>query len=95
MQMQYWLTTFVRAAVLSVSLGLPLAGVASAQTADRPNTDANRAQETRQETRPDRPFDWGWLGLIGLTGLLGLLPRKERATRHARADTAGHPVARP
>jgi hypothetical protein len=93
--MQYWLTTFVRAAVLSVSLGLPLAGVASAQTADRPNTDANRAQETRQETRPDRPFDWGWLGLIGLTGLLGLLPRGNRKTDYVMTDGGGRRVSTP
>ena len=92
--MQKSLTTFARAAVLGVSLALPLAGVASAQ-GDRPNTDTARPQETRQETRTDRPFDWGWLGLLGLTGLLGLLPKKQRATHQMRTDTAGHAVSRP
>jgi hypothetical protein len=83
-----------RAALLSLSLTLvPFASLASAQARnpDRGTADAARVEDTRAE----RPSNWGWLGLLGLTGLLGLLPRGDRVRHRVLADSGSHISARP
>jgi hypothetical protein len=80
-----------RAAILSLSLAVvPFAGLASAQT-----NNANRDTARAQDTRAERPFDWGWLGLLGLAGLLGLLPRGGPERHRVTVDAAGRTSARP
>lgn len=69
----------VKAAVIVLSLGLPL----SAAVAQAPATPADtRPLTTHVDDDHDR--DWGWLGLLGLAGLLGLMKRRDTQAVHVR-----------
>ena len=92
------LVSFAGSAALAACLAAaPLAGTASAQGGDAGRGDTGAP--TSQQTRTERPFDWGWVGLLGLTGLLGLLPRRrverEVHVRRDRTDSAGRPLGTP
>ena len=93
------------AAILACSLAtLPLSLPASAQesspssngsastapdnAAASGNADNMQSQGT-DNTRDDRGFDWGWLGLIGLAGLAGLARKKEEPVRYRDPSTTG------
>jgi hypothetical protein len=82
------LSKVVGATVLAGSLAfLPLTYSASAQ--DRTNTSADtsaRQDVSNTDTRGDRDFDWGWLGLIGLAGLAGLAKKREEPVRYRESN---------
>jgi hypothetical protein len=40
------------------------------------------------DTRGDRDFDWGWLGLIGLAGLAGLMRKNDDRSTVTYRDPA-------
>ena len=91
------------AAILACSLAtLPLSLPASAQesspsssastapdNAAASGTAGNMQSQGTDNTRDDRGFDWGWLGLIGLAGLAGLARKKEEPTRYRDPSTVG------
>lgn len=96
------LSKMLGASLLTVSLAtLPAVMPASAQTNSSPNrtdtttTDTNRSQGVDYNTRGDRDFDWGWLGLLGLAGLAGLArPKREDNVRYREPDEVSRPGAR-
>ena len=77
----------LRVAVLSLGLVVGAGGVAFAQSGSGGSGDTGGSRTT--DTRTDRGFDWGWLGLIGLAGLIPLLTR-----RNGHADAYGHATGR-
>lgn len=84
-------TASVGAAVLTLSMAMPLISPAKAQVTDTPRTDTTETvpRTTTYERRND--FDWGWLGLIGLLGLAGLSGRKRdnEPTRYRDPNAPG------
>ncbi|MBH8572506.1 WGxxGxxG-CTERM domain-containing protein [Nostocaceae cyanobacterium CENA369] len=81
-------TASVGAAVLALSMSMPLTLPAKAQVTTSPGT--NTVPRTTTYDRRDN-FDWGWLGLIGLLGLAGLSGRKrdDEPTRYRDPNTPG------
>jgi len=82
-----------QAVIVSVSLIMPFAGSAFAQPSNPERTNSDTARV--HDVRPERTFDWGWLGLLGLAGLLGMVPRRDREIHHSAVDVSGRPIARP
>ncbi|MFN6566099.1 hypothetical protein A6770_01365 [Nostoc minutum NIES-26] len=81
-------TASVGAAVLTLSMAMPLTLPAKAQVTNPSRTDT--VPRTTTYDRRDN-FDWGWLGLIGLLGLAGLSGRKrnDEPTRYRDPNAPG------
>ncbi|NMG07333.1 WGxxGxxG family protein [Brasilonema sp. UFV-L1] len=84
-------TKVIGTSVIALSMALPFATPASAQTTTDPG--ATTAPGTTTDTRAygDNDFDWGWLGLLGLLGLAGLAGRgrREEPNRYRDPNTVG------
>jgi MYXO-CTERM domain-containing protein len=68
---------------------LPAVLPASAQTADTDRTTTTNPDGRVYNTRDDRDFDWGWLGLLGLLGLAGLAKKREEPVRYRDPNEVG------
>ena len=77
----------LRVGMLSLGLVVGSAAVAGAQSGPGGGADAGSGRTT--DTRADRGFDRGLLGLLGLAGLIPLFTR-----RNGRADAYGHTAGR-
>jgi hypothetical protein len=69
-----------RLAAVSLALAAGSAGVVAAQegggtTGGGTTGGGATNRTTTSDTRTDRGFDWGWLGLLGLAGLIPLFTR--------------------
>ena len=86
-----------RLAALTLAIAAGSAELASAQpggtdgagSTGSVTTGRTTGSGTTQDTRSDRGFDYGWLGLIGLAGLIPLFLRRN-GNGHANHYDAGN-----
>lgn len=86
------LSKFVGAGVISMSLAMGTFAMPSyAQTGTGTDiTPGTNPVVVDTNTRGDRDFDWGWLGLLGLLGLAGLAKKSHsEPTRYREPGEVG------
>ena len=83
-----------RVAVLTLAIAAGSAGLASAQqggvgTTGGASNGGTSTTGNAADTRNDRGFDYGWLGLIGLAGLIPLFMRRNGHANHRNSANHG------
>ena len=87
-----YLAQIIGSGVLAASLAVLPSIPAQAQNNTVPDTNNNAPVQDQGQTRGERNFSWGWLGLLGLAGLAGLNRRPEEAVDYKEPDQINSPV---
>lgn len=81
-----YIPQIIGSGVLAASLAFVPSIPVQAQNNTAPDTNNNAPSQDIRQTRGDRDFNWGWLGLLGLAGLAGLSRQREEAVDYKEPD---------